>query len=154
MSTAAVADKLAATPSLQGMDSGRNVSTGGGVGNGDARTARYVGVLDSNACQGTPATEVCQELEMGTLTCRSVSLPPPSAIARQRMSRPQRPDSSHPMGLPNCFLRFENRGHATAVAVQGLLIVGQGSGCASTRAIRRQADLSLLVQSLGKIDHQ
>lgn len=85
MSTAAVADKLAATPSPQGMDSGRKVSTGGGVGNGDLRTARYVGVLDSNACQGTAATEVCQELEMETSTCRSVSLPRPDVLSRQRM---------------------------------------------------------------------
>lgn len=53
LSTAAVADKPAATPSLQSMDGGRQTSTGGnggGVGTGDAgysRPARYVGVIDT-----------------------------------------------------------------------------------------------------------
>lgn len=57
LSTAAVADKPAATPSLQSMDGGRQTSTGGGgggVGNGDAgysRPARYVGVIDTTAVE-------------------------------------------------------------------------------------------------------
>ncbi|CAM9949877.1 unnamed protein product [Laminaria digitata] len=40
MSTAAVADKPAAAPSLQSMDGGRKASAGGGVGNGDAGYSR------------------------------------------------------------------------------------------------------------------